>query len=149
MLGVVRSSSPRRRSPSRVLAGLVLALFAFGWLTDRAHSAFERHAWCEEHKRVEHHDASLASCAHADSHAASDDDRGPSIEPFDTDAAEHAACCVLLARSGDPVTVPNTRFELSWLLLGEALGCVPPTTRESVAPISLILLAPKQSPPTV
>jgi len=149
MFGVVRSSSSRRRSQGRVLAALVLALFALGWLADRAHTAFERHAWCNEHQRVEHQDSAADVGEHVAEHCASDDGRGPSIEALETDSAEHAACCVLLARPKDPLALPDARISPACILLRTELGRAPPPTTTTISTIPLLLLAPKQSPPVI
>lgn len=146
MLRVVLGSSHRRRGRNGILAAVVLALFAFGWLADRAHSAFERHAWCDEHQRVEHHESSVASDDHADDCASG---HGLSIDALDTDSVEHAACCVLLARSEDPLALPNARIASSWVLLRDRLGRAPPPRTTPSSTIPLLLLAPKQSPPVI
>jgi len=148
MLGV-RSSSPGRRSWSRVQASVVLVLFALGWIADRAHTALERHAWCDEHQRVEHQDSAADVDEHLAEHGASDDGRGPSIEALDTDSAEHAACCVLLARTKDPLALPNARTSPSCILLPTQLGRAPPPITTPISTIPLLLLAPKQSPPVI
>ena len=44
----------RTIGPKRGLAAFVLAFFALGWLADRAHIAYEVHAYCAEHQQVEH-----------------------------------------------------------------------------------------------
>jgi len=148
MLRVVRKSSHRRRARSAALAAVVLALFAFGWLADRAHSAFERHAWCDDHQRVEHHDSAAMSDDHADD-CAPDEDHGPAIEALESDSAEHAACCVLLARTEESLALPNARIASTWILLGARLGRAPPSCTTPSSTIPLLLLAPKQSPPVI
>lgn len=144
---------PRAPRLGRGLSALVLALFALGWLCDRAHVAFEAHDWCEEHQRVEHAEESglvhvhQADAALADLHADGPDDRGPAFEAVEADPAAHAACCVLLARGGDPVAVPLAPTP-AFVLAAVPAG-LPPIAWE-IAPrgsVPILALAPKQSPP--
>lgn len=137
--------SRRQRAPglARGLAALVLALFAVGWLCDRAHVAYESHGYCAEHQRVEH--ASPAAHAHDGDH----DHDGPVVDARDEATDAHAACCVLLGRGEDPLALP------------ESVACVHdvPRVAEHALPrvdserahdaVPRLALAPKQSPPVL
>ena len=155
---------------SRLLAVLVLALFALGWLADRAHVAFERHAWCHEHQRVEHeqddhahvddaapaaHGGAQALAAHESGAACAHDaapapcpGRGPAFDPAESGGGEHAACCVLLARDGAPLALVPDRAPAPLPPCAESLARANAPAHAPVRPIPLVLLAPKQSPPT-
>ncbi|MBL8863802.1 MAG: hypothetical protein JNK02_17565 [Planctomycetes bacterium] len=144
---------------SRALAALVLALFALGWLGDRAHTTLERHAWCDEHQRVEHQDVEHGSlecqagppshCESSSAHCSHDEDApaGPALEAPRPRGSEHEACGLLLARGGDPVGVAPARASTLDPLtdLGRAHGT--PGADAAHASVPLVLLAPKQSPP--
>lgn len=159
----------RSSAPTRFLAGLVLALFALGWLGDLVHGAFERHAWCDEHQRVEHaHGAALgAACAgdavsgdHADAHALAQPSSGPTrsapcaprapgFAPSSAPSADHEACGALLARGGDPVALPPHDAAVAAFALDPARAPRAVRSAAARAQVPLILLAPKQSPPAV
>jgi hypothetical protein len=142
---------------SRVLAASILALFALGWLADRAHVAFEPHAWCHEHQRVEHAPADSPACsgdARAAGPACAHDpapqacaDRGPAFEPADAGGDDHASCCVLLARGGDPVALIPDRAPAPLPPGAEPSPRAASDRRVPTPQVPLVLLAPKQSPP--
>jgi len=146
---------PRAPRLARGLSALVLALFAVGWLCDRAHVAFEAHSWCDAHQRVEHAEDSASAhvhgsdAGHADLHEDGRDDCGPAFESVEGTLGEHAACCVLLARGGDAVAVPRTSSSaLAFVAVPAAL----PAAAWGTAPrgsVPILALAPKQSPPAV
>jgi hypothetical protein len=124
------------------LAACVLALFALGWLLDRAHLALEPHHFCAEHGRVEH--ASGFPAPVADVHTAAAQS-GPALES--APESSHESCCVTLARGEEPVALVHPPLDaFPWLLSD---GGVVPERANDVArsAVPLVLLAPKQSPP--
>lgn len=124
------------RATSR-LAACVLALFALGWLLDRAHVAFEAHHYCAEHGRVEHGGAFDPSGAQPT--------RGPSVQAQPSSA--HETCCLALARTSEPLALVHP--PLDGLVWPPSAGDVVDTHAREAArsTVPLVLLAPKQSPP--
>ncbi len=168
---------PLQRTPGtkRGLVAFVLALFALGWLADRAHVAFEVHEYCAEHQRVEHAAAPASSVesGHAgdesahhehvrddlalDGHARTDlachrssgPVRGPAIDALEGALGEHAACCILLGRADDSLALPRAFAHASWSPLVEITPFAAAWGTSPRSSIPLLALAPKQSPPAI
>ena len=136
-LAALMSAQARLRTPdtNRWIAGLVLAVFALGWIGWLGHLVDATHRHCAEHRTVEH-----APVEHAHEH-------GPcsTSEPA-SDEDPHSACSVvLLALSGSVV--------LSDIPSPVPVSCgfayeQPPAASDRVRLGDQVLLyAPKHSPP--
>lgn len=127
-----------------VVPALVLALFALGWLLDRAHGVLEPHRWCDAHQRVEH-----AHGSDVHGHAvAAPAERGPTLaEPAPAETA-HEACCLQLARGGDPVSVTHS-FAPAFAPPPDLSALAPPWGTSARGAVPLVLSAPKHSPPAI
>jgi len=139
-------------SSSRSLAVCVLALFALGWLLDRAHGALEPHHYCAEHGRVEHaggavaqHDSTRHDSTRHDSTRHDSTPDGPALEG--RSEAGHETCCVPLARSEEPLALVHPPLDaFAWVpARGVVVDLVEHARARSAVP--LVFLAPKQSPP--
>lgn len=128
----------------RGFVALVLALFALGWLADRAHVAFETHEFCAEHQRIEH----ASEFAH-DEAVHAHDAVGPVFEALDLDSDSHAACCTLLARVDDPIELPPIATRAFLTLALERPTYAHAWGTKSRASLEIVRFAPKQSPPAV
>lgn len=133
-----------RIESKRGFVALVLALFALGWLAERAHVAFETHEFCAEHQRIEHGpDSAHDEAVHAH------DAAGPVFDALDLDADSHAACCTLLARGDDPIELPTSATRVFLVLALESSTHAYAWGTSSRASLEIFRFAPKQSPPAV
>lgn len=144
MSGANRVERDARRDFSRRFVALVLALFALGWLAERAHVALETHTYCAEHQRIEHgSDRVHAEDGHDHSVP------GPVFEALELDADSHAACCTLLARGDDPIALPPMA---ACALRAPPLPGASHSAAWSTNPrgtLETVRFAPKHSPPAV
>ncbi len=119
------------------LVACVLALFALGWLLDRAHLALEPHHYCAEHGRVEHAGGFAAPSANTQP--------GPALE--ERSEAAHETCCVPLARSEEPLALVHPPLDAFTWLPSDSVAVDLAERSSARSAVPLVLLAPKQSPP--
>jgi hypothetical protein len=126
----------------------VLALFVLGWGGELAHVAFEAHAYCPEHQRLEHAHPLADAHAHvvepyADSRA------GLAFDAQSSAPDAHAACGLLLGRGDDPIAV---RCATARAFLVCEVHRAPASIGHDTAALGaldVVSFAPKQSPPAV
>lgn len=152
-------NTPRPRSPSAARFFVLLALaFAFGQVGPLLHLATHTHEFCQEHGALVHSDES--TCGHGHTHAHSP----LNSTPGDDSATSGDGRPARVANSPDHATPVSAHEHCPFLspgqILADATTVETPIATTSLArpivaqpddksedSISLLLLAPKQSPP--
>lgn len=142
-----RKTSPSRRLPLRALAALFVCFLASSSLGEIAHFLLVPHAICTEHgELLELHEAGdrAAAGAHDDDteHGSGPDTGGESGRE---DGHDH--CQLLARRDGEQATVAVPQLELILAAERPVSSLVQEPSVHPVGSLTLLLAAPKTSPP--